>query len=71
MTTLCYFWQLFYQTVPKEFCEIYFALCADNQKSFQKIISTLLMGNFFFIDKIFSENFLNVIRPSESVTLVL
>lgn len=60
----------FYQTVPKEFCEISFASCADNQKSFQKIISTLLMGNFFLLAKFFRK-FLNVIKPSESVTLVL
>lgn len=32
--SFCYFWQLFYQTVPKEFCGIYFASRADNQKSF-------------------------------------
>ncbi|EDL83935.1 rCG40823, isoform CRA_a [Rattus norvegicus] len=32
--SFCSFWQLFYQTVPNEFCETLFASCADNQKSF-------------------------------------
>lgn len=35
-TSFWYFWQLFYQIVPQEFCGIYFTSCADNQKNHLK-----------------------------------
>lgn len=57
--------QLFYQTVPKELCGIHVASCADNQKSLQKAFHPY-NGQFFYW-QIFSENFLNVIKPPESV----
>lgn len=31
-----YFWQLFYQIVPQEFCGIYFTSCADKSKNHLK-----------------------------------